>query len=89
MIKVAFFEDHPIVINSLKILIENNFELTFYAETKNQLYYQLKINSEIDVLILDLIADDVVGYELFEYVNKNYPKIKTIAFTSISSTLLI
>lgn len=89
MIKIAFFEDHPIVINSLKQLLEKEFELVFWASTKADLYQKLILNNTITILIVDLLANDVRGLEVFEYLHHNYPTIKTIAFTSISSPILV
>lgn len=91
MIEVAVFEDHPIVLRSLTSIINNevNFNLKFNVSTKLALYDSLINYPKIDILILDFLAVDVTGMELYEYVNKNYPKIKLISFTSLSSPILI
>lgn len=91
MINIAFFEDHPIVIKSLETILaaDARFCVQFAVSTKNDLIETLNLNSDIDVLVLDLLAADVSGTELFEFVLKLYPKIKLIAFTSISSITLV
>lgn len=91
MIKIAFFEDHPIVTNSLIHLFEkeNAISLEFSATTKDNLFEKIKDNSDIDILIIDVIATEVNGLEIFEFVNTNYPKIKTIAFTTLNSPILV
>ena len=91
MINIAFFEDHPIVIKSLENIFkaDDRFFLQFVVSTKNDLIETLNLNSSVDVLVLDLLAADVNGTELFEFVLKLYPKVKIIAFTSISSIMLV
>lgn len=91
MIRVAFFEDHPIVVKSLTSVIEEqaNMELVFSSSTKHDLYETLAVHSTIDVIILDLLAADVNGLEVFDYVTKNYPSIKIISFTTLSSPILV
>lgn len=91
MIRIAFFEDHPIVVRSLKTLIESepNLELIFYASEKMDLYQKLEIFYEIDVLVLDFLATDVRGLELYEYLKNKFSAIKVISFTSLSSPILV
>ena len=91
MINIAFFEDHPIVIKSLETIFSSDlrFSIKFMVSTKNDLFETLNLNNDIDVLVLDLLAADVQGTELFDFVLKMHPKIKIIAFTSISSATLV
>ncbi len=91
MIYVAFFEDHPLVINSLENLInkETDLNLVFKARTKKELYESLENHQEIDVLLLDLLADDVNGLEIYEYVHKKFKNLKVISLTSLNSPILI
>lgn len=91
MIQVAVFEDHPIVLRSLTSLLSNepHIDLKFGVATKKALYEHLLNFSNLDILILDFLAVDVTGMELYEYVHKNFQKIKVISFTSLSSPILI
>ena len=91
MINIAFFEDHPIVIKSLETIFNTDlrFSIKFMVSTKNDLFETLNLNNDVDVLVLDLLAVDVQGTELFDFVLKMHPKIKIIAFTSISSATLV
>ncbi len=91
MIKIGIFEDHPIVLKSIiqTIKTQNNFELIFGAKTKNELFEQLSQNVELDVMIVDMLSSDVFGMEIYTYLNKNYPDINIIAFTSLSSVILV
>ncbi|MCE3297354.1 MAG: response regulator transcription factor [Crocinitomicaceae bacterium] len=90
MINIGIFEDHPIVLTSLIKLMETqpDFHLLFSARTKEELYTQLdRYNAEI--VVVDMIANDVFGMEVYEYLHKNYPLIKVISFTSLSSPVLV
>ena len=91
MIKIGVFEDHPIVLNSLVQLIneQSNFELLFAAKTKIQLFEELLAQKETEIMIVDLLSQDIHGMEVFEYLSKNHPGIKVIAFTTLSSPILV
>lgn len=91
MINIAFFEDHPIVAKSLVDLFTNNktTNLLFKATTKSELYSSLDINPTVDILVVDLLAVDVHGLEIFETIHKKYPQIKQLAFTSLTSPILV
>ena len=91
MINIAFFEDHPIVQNSLISTFRNqpDLNLVFFASTKADLYDKIQKHSNLDVIIIDLLANDVQGLEVYEYLNKNYSQISVISFTSLSSPILI
>jgi DNA-binding NarL/FixJ family response regulator len=91
MIQVAIFEDHPIVMRSLTSELCNvsSFDFKFGASTKIELYKSLVEHKNLDVLILDFLAVDVTGMELYEHVQKNFPDVKMISFTSLSSPILV
>lgn len=90
-INIAVFEDHPIVQGSLSQLLnkDNGFSLQFIATKKSDLYELLNTQKGLEVLIVDFLANDVSGTEVYEFVLKNYPAIKLIAFTSLSSPILV
>jgi DNA-binding NarL/FixJ family response regulator len=91
MINIAFFEDHPIVQNSLISLFTNqpDLNLVFFASTKSDLYDTIQKHPNLNIIIIDLLANDVQGLEVYEYLNKNYPEINIISFTSLSSPILV
>lgn len=91
MINIAFFEDHPIVQNSLISLFTNqtDLNLVFFASTKSDLYDTIQKHPNLNIIIIDLLANDVQGLEVYECLNKNYPEINIISFTSLSSPILV
>lgn len=91
MIRVALFEDHPVVLRSLESFLNEqpNIEVVFSAKTKSELYEKLDQQQDVDVFVVDLLGIDIRGLEVFEYLNKNHPGIQLISFTSLSSAVLV
>ncbi len=91
MIRVALFEDHPVVLRSLESFLNEqpNISVIFSAKTKGELYEKLHQQHDIDVFVVDLLGIDVRGLEVYEYLNKNYPRIKMVSFTSLASAVLV
>ncbi|MDX6191681.1 response regulator transcription factor [Flavobacterium sp. Fl-318] len=91
MVHIAFFEDHPIVCDGLNSFFSNQkgLEVHFYAKDKEELYAKILENNILDLIIVDLIANDVQGLEVYEYLAKHHPSLKVIAFTSLSSPILV
>jgi DNA-binding NarL/FixJ family response regulator len=88
-IKIALFDDHPFTANGLSNYLYNNgFEIAFCSNTKSDLFEQLN-KLELDILILDIIAPDVLGLELFEVIAAKHPEIKIIAHSTLSSVMLL
>jgi len=88
-IKVGLFDDHPAVAQGMKsFLTSQKVDVVFCCDNKTTLF-SLLTSVKIDILILDIIAPDVTGLELFETVSKNFPKIKLIAYTSLNSVMLV
>lgn len=91
MINIAFFEDHPIVAKSLQQIINSipEFNLIFSAKTKSELYSNLREFVNLEVIIVDLIASDVNGLEIYEHLSVNYSMVKVISYTTLSSPVLV
>ena len=90
-IKIGVFEDHPIIQASIAYVFkqsQSNFDVLFIATTKEEFFERLKEHVP-DVLLVDVIAEEVSGLEVFEHLEKNYSTIKSIAFTSLSSPILV
>jgi DNA-binding NarL/FixJ family response regulator len=91
MKKIAFLEDHPITLDNLNKIFsrENGFDILFSAETKENLFFELSKVEKPDIIIVDVIVSDVNGLEIFETLQSQFHNIKVIAFTSISSPILV
>ncbi|MDY0103037.1 MAG: response regulator transcription factor [Lentimicrobium sp.] len=86
MIKVMLVDDHTIVRDGLKSLIEGESDIVIIGEASNghELTDLLQTNLP-DVLLLDISLPDVSGIELCEMVKHSYPTIKVL-FLSMYTT---
>lgn len=90
-IKIGVFDDHPVVSNGIKSFLEStseNIKVEFCVNTKIDLIVQLKV-SEIDIVILDIVAPDIQGLELFIELKENYKNLNQIAYSTLKSPILI
>lgn len=80
-INIAILDDHQIVIDGLKLLLENEINMSVVLESNNgfSLLEKLKKFPErIDILLLDLMMPEIDGYEAALLLNKEFPEIKVI-----------
>lgn len=91
MIRIALFEDHPVVLKSLESYLSQqaSFDLVFNAMTKAELYEKINQHGNIDVFVVDLLGANIRGLEIYDYLCSTYPDSKVISFTSISSSVLV
>ncbi len=80
---LVIVDDHLLVANSLKSLIEmfSGYHVLYHA--KNGLDLQQKMEQEDfpDVILLDVNMPIMNGYETMEWLNKNHPEIKVLALS--------
>jgi DNA-binding NarL/FixJ family response regulator len=89
-IVLGIFDDHPFFISGLRDFLERHdfISIGFTASTRDDLEKELS-NTLPDILMMDVLAPDVTGLELYYYVRKNYDSLKVIAYTSLRSEILI
>jgi len=89
-ITLGIFDDHPFFITGLRAFLEQHpfISILFTAITKPDLEKELSKHLP-DILMMDVLAPDVTGLELYFYVRKNYEALKIIAYTSLRSEILI
>lgn len=90
MIKVAIADDHPLVINGLKLILANSKHMQLTGCYKNGRELLTGLKSTVpDVLILDIHIPGQTGDELAEIITDNYPQIKMLALTNEDSVYYI
>ncbi|MFN5913689.1 MAG: response regulator [Chitinophagaceae bacterium] len=91
IIKVALADDHILLRNALASMINKNEKLKVIFEATNgkELIEQFKSNIIPDVVILDLNMPHMNGYETANFLNKNYPEVKTLMLTMYDSELAL
>ena len=91
IIRIGIFDDHPIVTDGISTFLAkfpNTIEITFSSYNRKDLITQLT-EKELDILIMDIVAPDVNGLELFNEVINDFFSVKIIAYTSLKSPILI
>lgn len=85
MIKLLIIEDHPLVVEGLKTLIESRaeFSLCGVAGDAEEALLLLK-NCLPDVILLDIMLPGMTGLELIDILRKDYPKSRVLVVSTYS-----
>jgi len=80
--KILLVDDHELVLNGRRFMLEAEDDLIVVATAKNGLeaIEKLKENT-IDLLITDIKMPELNGLELARYTKQKYPELKIIALT--------
>jgi DNA-binding NarL/FixJ family response regulator len=86
-IKVGITDDHLLVINGLRAMLEkfDHISVIFSENSGDALLKRLKIEQP-DVLFLDIQMPGSNGIDLCKQVTKDYPDIKVIALTNFEES---
>lgn len=95
MIKVAITDDHPLLLEGLKNILENQPDIKIIAcyQNINAMMEGLATN-EIDIILLDINLVDVNTIELIKPIKKSHPDLEIIMlsvhneFAVINSSLI-
>lgn len=79
MIKVLIADDHQIIIDGIKALLENHPDIEIVGEAFNgfEVLKQLEI-LKIDVIIMDINMPEMGGIEATQKVRLSYPEVKVL-----------
>lgn len=87
MVKIVLAEDHLVVLNGVKLLLESQPDLEVIDQGTNG-HEVLNIMSKgniPDVLITDINMADMDGLELIAQVNTQYPSVKIIVLSMLNN----
>jgi DNA-binding NarL/FixJ family response regulator len=89
-IKVAITDDHPIVANGLKKILDDfeNIDVVAVYATGNGMLKEVG-TSLPDVMLLDMNLPDLEGPDLARQLLKKFPAIKIIVLTSSDVTVQV
>lgn len=89
-IKLFLYDDHQLVTDAIQAYVHTDprFEVIACCHSIEEVKNRLKSDVP-DIIISDVLSDEDAGLSLFEYLTDAYPKIKVIAFTSISNDFVI
>ncbi len=87
MIRLAITDDHPLLVEGMKNILEENRNVKLVASFSNaNETINYKGFSEIDVLLLDINLPDMDGIALCEKLCKSHNNLKIIGLTSHKQT---
>lgn len=88
---VGMFDDHPVVLEAIRSALANEKELVrlaFAVSSKKDLLAHMEREAP-EVLVLDIISSEVAALELFEQFRVTAPRTAIIAYSSLSSPVLV
>lgn len=91
-IRIAILDDHQIIIDGLKLLLDNMPHLQVVLECNNgyKLIERLKEDDyKLDILLLDLMMPVVSGFETAQLFKQHFPNIKLIVLSMNTETKII
>ena len=83
-INIAILDDHQIIIDGLKLLLESdsNINVVFEATSGSIFLRKLtEIDRIVDIVLLDLMMSEISGFEMALMLKKDYPEIKIIVLS--------
>ncbi len=85
MIKIALAEDNSFLAQSLinKLGLFDDFKVKFHAIDGEDLLASLELNSNVDVILMDIEMPNLNGVLATQEVSKKYPHIKVIMLTVV------
>lgn len=87
MKKIVVVDDHPIVLATLKGIIESEgWSIAQCFSDGTSLLKSLRdLDFNVDMIIIDISLPDIDGLELTQKIKNHYPGIKVLIFTSQNS----
>jgi DNA-binding NarL/FixJ family response regulator len=83
MIRILLADDHLILLQGIRAILENDPELEVVGTASNGLeVLEVLKTKEIDVLLLDLQMPKMDGLETITHVKKAYPEVKILMLTT-------
>ncbi|MGJ1224238.1 response regulator transcription factor [Sphingobacterium siyangense] len=86
MIKILLVEDHMVVRNGIKLLLESQegFEVVGEASNGKEALDFLSANPVPDIVLTDISMDEMDGMELLQVLNKQYSSIKVVILSMLN-----
>lgn len=87
MIKIVLVEDHNIVRNGIKMLLESEPNIKIVGEATNgqEAIDLLKKDSDVDVFLSDINMPCLDGISMIHILKKSYPRLKVIILTMLDN----
>jgi len=82
--KVLICDDEEGIRESLKLILEDNYELVL-VEGAEQCLHVLEHSEDIGVVLMDIKMPQVNGLEALEAIHEKYPNMKVVMVTGYKS----
>jgi DNA-binding NarL/FixJ family response regulator len=89
MIKVAIVDDHQIVIEGIKILLDKHPDIVLEQTFNNLTDFYAELNPAINLVLLDINLPDGNGIDACKTIVQKYPNLKIIALTSFEESAFV
>lgn len=88
MIKIILAEDHLVVRNGIKLLLDTQDNISVIGEADNgaQVLNLIQSGKIPDIVLTDINMDDINGIELLKRLNQDYPSIRTIILSMLNTS---
>lgn len=83
-INIAILDDHQIIIDGLKLLLQSDENLSVTIESNDGFSFLEKLKTateKTDVILLDLMMPKISGYETALMINESFPDLKIIVLS--------
>ncbi|MEZ7866636.1 MAG: response regulator transcription factor, partial [Paludibacteraceae bacterium] len=83
-INIAILDDHQIIIDGLKLLLEIDKSINVVLEATSGSFFMRKLTEmgrEVDIVLLDLMMPEISGFEMAAMLKKDFPEIKIIVLS--------
>jgi DNA-binding NarL/FixJ family response regulator len=90
-IRLGIFDDHAFFVKGLTDFLDKHKDLIsvlFIAHTREDLLKQLELQLP-DVMLMDVLAPDVTGLELYVETLKKHKTLRILSYTSLRSVILV
>ncbi len=87
MIKIILADDHLIVRNGIKMLLESQHNLQVIGEANDgkEVLHFLEADRRVDLVLTDIDMEVMGGMELADHLQQNYPDVKIIMLSMLDS----
>lgn len=91
MVKIILAEDHLIVRNGIKLLLnaEANLEVIFEASQGEEVMDYLLSNEAADMLITDIHMEGMDGFALIKQVHASYPRMPIVVLSMVDDLVSV
>src|SRR5512145_1730042 len=86
--RLALADDHPLVLESLRQLLEPDFAIVGTASNGREIL-NLARSAKPDVVLLDVSMPDMNGFEVTRYLKADVPTAKIVLLTMLSEPIHI